>query len=85
MQMDRVRHHGVVDQHHAHPIHLHGMWSDLEDENGEFMVRKHTIDMPPGTRRSYRVRADALGRWAYHCHLLFHMESGMMREVRVEE
>ena len=49
------------------------------------MVRKHTIDMPPGTRRSYRVTADALGRWAYHCHLLYHMEAGMMREVRVSE
>ncbi len=41
--------------------------------------------MPPGTRRSYRVTADALGRWAYHCHLLFHMETGMFREVVVEE
>jgi FtsP/CotA-like multicopper oxidase with cupredoxin domain len=50
-----------------------------------FQVRKHTIDMPPGTKRSYRVRADALGRWAFHCHLLYHMEAGMMREVRVEE
>ena len=49
------------------------------------MVRKHTIDMPPGSRRSYRVTADALGRWAYHCHLLYHMEAGMFREVRVEE
>ena len=68
-----------------HPIHLHGLWSDLEDARGEFQVRKHTVDMPPGTRRSYRVRADALGRWAYHCHLLYHMEAGMMREVRVEE
>jgi FtsP/CotA-like multicopper oxidase with cupredoxin domain len=48
-------------------------------------LRKHTIDMPPGTKRSYRVRADALGRWAYHCHLFFHMESGMFLEVRVEE
>ena len=67
----------------THPIHLHGMWSDLENDAGEFTVRKHTIDMPPGTRRTYRVRADALGRWAYHCHLLFHMEAGMFREVRV--
>ncbi|MCV5674940.1 multicopper oxidase domain-containing protein, partial [Escherichia coli] len=57
----------------------------LEDENGNFMVRKHTIDVPPGTKRSYRVTADALGRWAYHCHLLYHMEMGMFREVRVEE
>jgi CopA family copper-resistance protein len=75
----------VNDSMMAHPIHLHGMWSDLEDDAGAFLVRKHTIDMPPGTKRSYRVTADALGRWAYHCHLLFHMEAGMMRELRVEE
>ena len=75
----------VNDTMMSHPIHLHGMWSDLENDAGEFQVRKHTIDMPPGTRRAYRVRADALGRWAYHCHLLFHMESGMFREVAVSE
>ena len=68
-----------------HPIHLHGLWSDLEDEHGRFQVRKHTIDMPPGSKRSYRVTADALGRWAYHCHMLMHMDLGMFREVRVEE
>jgi CopA family copper-resistance protein len=82
---ERVRIVLVNDTMMTHPIHLHGMWSDLEDENGQFMVRKHTIDMPPGSRRSYRVTADALGRWAYHCHLLYHMEMGMFREVRVEE
>ena len=75
----------VNDTMMTHPIHLHGMWSDLEDEQGNFHVRKHTIDMPPGSKRSYRVRADALGRWAYHCHLLYHMEAGMMREVQVKE
>lgn len=74
----------VNDTMMTHPIHLHGVWSDLEDADGRFQVRKHTIDMPPGTRRSYRVRADALGRWAFHCHLLYHMEAGMMREVRIE-
>jgi CopA family copper-resistance protein len=82
---ERVRIVLVNDTMMTHPIHLHGMWSDLEDAEGKFKVRKHTIDMPPGTRRSYRVTADALGRWAYHCHLLFHMEAGMFREVRVEE
>ncbi|WP_032610542.1 copper resistance system multicopper oxidase [Pseudomonas syringae] len=82
---ERVRVVLVNDTMMTHPIHLHGMWSDLEDENGTFKVRKHTIDMPPGTRRSYRVTADALGRWAYHCHMLYHMEMGMFREVRVEE
>ena len=82
---ERVRIVLVNDTMMSHPIHLHGMWSDLENDAGEFLVRKHTIDMPPGTKRSYRVRADALGRWAFHCHLLYHMESGMFREVRVEE
>ena len=75
----------VNDTMMSHPIHLHGMWSDVENDAGEFMVRKHTVDMPGGTKRAFRVRADALGRWAFHCHLLLHMEAGMFREVRVEE
>jgi len=75
----------VNDTMMTHPIHLHGLWSDVEDDDGKFHLRKHTVDMPPGTKRSYRVSADALGRWAYHCHLLYHMEAGMFREVRVEE
>ena len=82
---ERLRITLVNDTMMTHPIHLHGMWSDLEDDDGRFMVRKHTIDMPPGSRRSYRVTADALGRWAYHCHMLFHMDAGMLREVRVDE
>ena len=82
---ERVRIVLVNDTMMTHPIHLHGMWSDIEDDSGSFHLRKHTVDMPPGTKRSYRVRADALGRWAYHCHLMLHMEAGMMREVRVEE
>lgn len=81
---ERVRVVLVNDTMMEHPIHLHGMWSDLEDEHGKFQVRKHTISMPPGTRRSFRVTADALGRWAFHCHLLMHMDTGMFREVRVE-
>ncbi|MDP1570627.1 MAG: copper resistance system multicopper oxidase [Vicinamibacterales bacterium] len=82
---ERVRVVLVNDTMMAHTIHLHGMWSDLEDDEGRFKVRMHTVDMPPGTRRSYRVTADALGRWAFHCHMLYHMEAGMFREVRVEE
>jgi CopA family copper-resistance protein len=74
----------VNDAMMEHPIHLHGMWSDLEDEEGRFKVRKHTVSVKPGHMNSYRVTADALGRWAYHCHLMMHMESGMFREVRVD-
>lgn len=82
---ERMRITLINDTMMTHPVHLHGVWSDLEDANGDFMVRKHTVDVAPGSRRSFRVRADALGRWAFHCHLLYHMEAGMMREVRIEE
>ena len=75
----------VNDTMMVHPIHLHGMWSDIEDDDGQFHLRKHIVDMPPGTKRSFRVRADALGRWAFHCHLLYHMAAGMFRVVRVDE
>lgn len=73
----------VNDTMMNHPIHLHGMWGELEDEDGDFLVRKHTITVQPGQRIAYAVTADALGRWAYHCHLLYHMEAGMFREVIV--
>ncbi len=66
-----------------HPMHLHGMWSDLESPNGTFQVRKHTIAVQPAQRVSMLVTADAEGRWAFHCHLLYHMAAGMFREVIV--
>jgi FtsP/CotA-like multicopper oxidase with cupredoxin domain len=73
----------VNDSMMMHPIHLHGMWSELETDRGEFLVRKHTVLVQPGQRLSYAVTADALGRWAYHCHMLYHMEAVMFREVVV--
>jgi CopA family copper-resistance protein len=73
----------VNDTMMTHPIHLHGMWSELENAAGEFQMRKHTISVQPAQRITYRVTADALGHWAYHCHLMYHMEAGMFREVVV--
>lgn len=73
----------VNDTMMTHPIHLHGMWSELESPDGSFQVRKHTISVQPAQRVSYRVKVDAKGHWAYHCHLLYHMEAGMFREVMV--
>jgi len=67
----------------THPMHLHGLWSELEDANGRFLARKHTINVQPAQRVSFLVTADALGRWAWHCHLLIHMDTGMFREVVV--
>ena len=80
---ERLRMVLVNDTMMNHPIHLHGMWSELEKPDGGFQVRKHTINVQPAQRIRYGVTADALGRWAYHCHMLYHMESGMMREVVV--
>jgi len=81
---ERVRFVLVNDTMMTHPIHLHGLWSDLESPDGAFQVRKHTISLNPAQRLSYRVSADARGNWAYHCHLLYHMEAGMFRAVVVE-
>jgi CopA family copper-resistance protein len=68
----------------THPIHLHGMWSELETPDGQFQVRKHTINVQPAQRISFLVTADALGRWPWHCHLFYHMHAGMFRVVVVE-
>jgi CopA family copper-resistance protein len=73
----------INDSMMLHPIHLHGMWGEIYSADGRFQVRKHTITVQPGQRLTYRVTADALGKWAYHCHLLYHMEAGMFREVVV--
>lgn len=67
----------------THPMHLHGMWSELESPEGEFLVRKHTISVQPAQRVSFLVTADALGRWVWHCHIMYHMDTGMFREVVV--
>jgi FtsP/CotA-like multicopper oxidase with cupredoxin domain len=74
----------INDSMMNHPIHLHGMWGEVESPEGEVLFRKHTINVQPAQRVSYRVTADAIGRWAYHCHLLYHMEAGMFREVHVD-
>ena len=79
---ERLRITLVNDTMMTHPIHLHGMWSELETGDPDYIPRKHTIIVQPGSTISYLVTADAYGRWAYHCHLLYHMP-GMFREVRV--
>ena len=79
---ERVRITLVNDTMMNHPMHLHGMWSDLESGDGAHLPRKHTVIVQPGSKISYLVTADARGTWAYHCHLLFHMP-GMFRTVIV--
>ncbi|MDN5621223.1 copper resistance system multicopper oxidase [Psychrobacter namhaensis] len=79
---ERVRITLVNDTMMNHPMHLHGMWSDLRTPDGDFQVRKHTIMVQPAQKISFDVTGEA-GRWAWHCHLLYHMEAGMFREVAV--
>ena len=79
---ERVRFSFINDTMMNHPMHLHGMWSDLETGDPERIPRKHTVIVQPGSRASYLVTADAMGPWAFHCHLIFHM-LGMFRKVVV--
>jgi len=78
---ERLRITYINDTMMNHPMHLHGMWSDLETSENT-LVRKHTIVVQPGSKISFRVTVDAKGEWAYHCHLLYHM-AGMFRKVVV--
>ena len=80
---ERVRFMLVNDTMMTHPIHLHGVWSDLETGDAKRIPRKHTVTVQPGSQVSYLVTADARGNWAYHCHLLMHMAAGMFRNVQI--
>jgi FtsP/CotA-like multicopper oxidase with cupredoxin domain len=80
---ERVRFVLINDTMMEHPIHLHGLWSELENGSGEFSPYKHTVIVKPAERVTYLVSSDTPGRWAFHCHLLYHMEAGMFRIVVV--
>lgn len=81
---ERVRIILINDTMMEHPVHLHGLWSELENGQGDVRPYKHTVNVKGGERLSYLVSADVPGKWAYHCHLLYHMEAGMFRTVIVE-
>ncbi|TAK02413.1 MAG: copper resistance protein CopA, partial [Candidatus Manganitrophaceae bacterium] len=82
---ERVRVIFVNDTMMEHPIHLHGMWMELDNGNGEYNPRKFTINVKPGERLSFIMTADAPGAWPFHCHLAYHMASGMMLDVMVSD
>ena len=82
---ERLRLTLVNDTMMAHPIHLHGMFFDVVTGEHDRKPRKHTIVAKPGERLSVDVTADAVGDWAFHCHLLYHMHAGMMRVVSVRD
>ena len=82
---ERLRLTMVNDTLMEHPIHLHGMWMELENGGEEFRPRKHTISLKPAEKLSALITVDAPGDWAFHCHLLYHMDMGMFRVVSVSQ
>lgn len=83
---ERLRLTLVNDTMMSHPIHLHGMFFDVvkKADHDHFKARKHTIIVKPGEKLSLDITADAVGDWAFHCHLLYHMMAGMMQVVSVK-
>ena len=82
---ERLRMVLVNDTMMSHPIHLHGMFVELVNGNGRHNPRKHTVVVKPAERLAVDITADQPGKWAFHCHLLYHMKAGMMRVVVVDE
>lgn len=81
---ERVRFKFVNETMMSHPMHLHGMWSILDNGSGASNPAKHVINVAPGTIVYMETEVDAPGEWAFHCHLSYHMDSGMFRKVIVE-
>jgi len=81
---ERVRFKFVNETMMTHPMHLHGMWSILDNGSGKFNPVKHTISVSPGTIVTMETEVDAPGQWAFHCHLSYHADAGMFRKVIVE-
>jgi len=80
---ERVRINLINDSMMSHPIHLHGHFFELVTGKGDHSPRKHTVLVQPGGTASFDFTADAIGDWAFHCHMLYHMHAGMMRVVSV--
>ena len=80
---ERIRLTLVNDTMMNHPMHLHGMWMELENGRGASVPRVHTVNVKPAERVSLLFTADAPGPWAFHCHVLYHMEAGMFRVFHV--
>ncbi|MEN2979815.1 copper resistance system multicopper oxidase [Tistrella bauzanensis] len=84
-QGDRIRITYVNTTMMAHPMHLHGMFVELENGQGRRMPRKHVVLVPPGKTISVVLTASEPGEWPFHCHLLYHMAAGMMTRFIVDD
>ena len=82
---ERLRVTLVNDTMMEHPTHLHGMWMELDNGAGMRRPRKHTINVKPAERVSFLATPVVPGKWAFHCHILYHMDTGMFRVVEVTD
>ena len=80
---ERVRMRFINETMMSHPMHLHGIWMQPQVGNGAENPLLHTVNIKPGSTLDVDVEADAEGGWAFHCHMLFHMETGMMRKLEI--
>ena len=80
---ERVRFRIINETMMNHPMHIHGTWLLPDVGNGARNPKKHTVNVKPGSTVDVDVPADAEGPWAFHCHQLYHMETGMMRKIEV--
>lgn len=83
LEGERVRINLINNSMMGHPIHIHGHFFELVTGHGDHAPRKHTVLVQPGGKVTWDFTADAVGDWAFHCHLLYHMHAGMMRTISV--
>ena len=81
-EVTRITFNNLTMMHH--PMHLHGHFFRVLNENGEYSPLKHTVNVPPMqkvTIEFYGNNGDEYGDWFFHCHILYHMMGGMARVV----
>ena len=84
-EVTRITFNNLTMMHH--PMHLHGHFFRVINKNGEYSPLKHTVNVPPMQQVTIEFHGndgDEYGDWFFHCHILYHMMSGMARVVSYE-
>jgi len=78
-QVTRITLNNLTMMHH--PMHLHGHFFRVINKNGEYSPLKHTVNVPPMQEITIEFYGSEYGDWFFHCHILYHLMSGMARVV----
>ncbi|PRX45689.1 multicopper oxidase domain-containing protein [Salegentibacter salegens] len=78
-EVTRITFNNLTMMHH--PMHLHGHFFRVINENGEYSPLKHTVNVPPMQEVTIEFYGNEYGDWFLHCHILYHLDSGMARVV----